>query len=184
MAKEKQKPDSYKELYGLLQKTFGFDMPVDITFVEWSIFSGKTHFGAGCDSEGVMADMTTLGYARTEDNKDIPRRYFLIEQKEETTDNLKKRKIMRCGLSLVHDVLRTRIGYGRMFDSDNFSDVISTSSGVHLAPGCTLDNLLEDLDKGSYVKSFVENGKKNYLLVRADTRQDPVLGFNRYKTKI
>lgn len=85
----------------------------------------------------------------------------------------------RTGYGLVHDAIRGTIGYGRLFSSADFSRVMNVTRGVNFAPGVTLDNLLDDLVRYKFVKPFYEAGKTaEYMLVRIDRREEPVVGFN------
>lgn len=87
----------------------------------------------------------------------------------------------KAGYVVVHDVIRNHIGYGKVFSRQDLYRPFAVTPGVSLAPGCSLDEVVDNMVKYGFIRSFEEEGEKKYLLVRADQRKEPVVGFNPYK---
>ncbi len=83
-----------------------------------------------------------------------------------------------CGLSLMHDLIRCNIGYGKVFSKKDLYMPMACTTRMLLPPGASTDSLLEDMVKYRMLNSFGDKEDPQYLLLRSDERKEPVLGFN------
>jgi hypothetical protein len=87
----------------------------------------------------------------------------------------------KAGYTVIHDVIRNHIGYGKIFSRRDLYTPFAVTPGTSLAPGCSLEDVIESMVKYGFLKSFEEEGEKRYLLVRVDQRKEPIMGFNPYR---
>ena len=84
------------------------------------------------------------------------------------------------GLSAVHEMIRLHVGYGKPFTKqDLFLPMACTP--MSLPDGVSTGDLLEDMVKYNFIKVTSGERGNEYMLVRFDKKDKPIVGFNPYK---